>query len=335
MKKFLTLIITFIFCAVNATYAFSELYYVKNIKTNTMKPIIEDSFAIQGYNIQKENPFYGTNKDGDYVVVIVQQSGNNLFYYYNSKQDTKIHKAILKYLRRMSIEYEQSMNANIIDIYDKLAQNTLSSLNKTYNFDEPAVQSPQPVYDQSQSLKGYVAQLSEGTKINAYLQNAINTSTAAEGDKVLAVVTSDLKHRGVVIAPQGSVLYGTLTKARHATYGSRNGRVVINFNQLVTPENKVYNITTEEIDFTVTNDGKIGSTVQKAALGAVVGALTGLLFAAIGDANLLSGAAIGAGVGAGAYAAGSAIEKGIDAEIPSFTEMEITLTRPLSVSVSY
>ena len=46
-------------------------------------------------------------------------------------------------------------------------------------------------------------------------------------------------------------------------------------------------------------------------------------------------AAIGAGVGAGTGLAGSAIERGVDAEIPSFTEMEITLTKPISVNVNY
>ena len=32
---------------------------------------------------------------------------------------------------------------------------------------------------------------------------------------------------------------------------------------------------------------------------------------------------------------GNAAERGVDAEIPSFTEIEITLTRPFSVTVSF
>ena len=33
--------------------------------------------------------------------------------------------------------------------------------------------------------------------------------------------------------------------------------------------------------------------------------------------------------------AGSALEQGVDAEIPSFTEMEVVLTRPINVTISY
>ena len=109
----------------------------------------------------------------------------------------------------------------------------------------------------------------------------------------------------------------------------------ITFTQIVTPENKTYDISAETIDFTVTNDGKVAEAAKRAAVGAVVGALAGLLFAAIGDTSLLTSVAVGAGVGAGSQVVVAAAQKGADAEIPSFTELEVVLTRPLSISVSY
>jgi hypothetical protein len=48
-----------------------------------------------------------------------------------------------------------------------------------------------------------------------------------------------------------------------------------------------------------------------------------------------AGAAIGAGVGAGGSIIKSTAERGVDAEIPSFTEMELTLTKPIEISVNY
>ena len=138
------------------------------------------------------------------------------------------------------------------------------------------------------------------------------------------------------VAPQGSILYGSLIKARPATYGSRNGRVVISFTQLVTPENKVYDISTEEIDFAVSNEGKVGNSLKSAAGAAVAGALVGLLVGALsGGENIGRNVAIGAGVGAGSSVIYTTAEKGVDAEIPSFTEIEITLTQPLNVTVGY
>ena len=138
------------------------------------------------------------------------------------------------------------------------------------------------------------------------------------------------------VAPQGSLVYGTLTKARPATYGSRNGRVIINFNQLVTPDNKTYNISTEEIDFTVSNEGKVGNSLKSAAGAAVAGALVGLLVGALtGGEHIGRNVAIGAGVGAGSSVIYTTAERGVDAEIPSFTELDITLTQPLSVTVGF
>ena len=85
----------------------------------------------------------------------------------------------------------------------------------------------------------------------------------------------------------------------------------------------------------VSNEGKVTESVKSAATSAVVGALVGLLFGMMSD-NSHAGrsAAIGAGVGAGSALVYSAAEKGVDAEIPSYTELELKLTSPLTVNVT-
>jgi len=348
MRKIFALLISLIYLTANAGFAFSELYYLKNTTENTVKPMVLNAVASQNYKVMKENPYYVVSqKDSqDYAVIILQQSGQNMFYYYQSNDNKRINTNILKAVKNSKITYEQSFNYNILNIYDNLAKNTVSSNTANrYTFEE----NESPVYlstktanntvqtnNSNNTLSGYVAQLDSGTKMQAYLQTAINTSSAEKGDRIVAVLTDDLRYNGYVVAPQGTVVYGTLTKARHATYGSRNGRVVIEFTQMVTPDNRTYEISAEQIDFTVTNDGKISSAVSNAFVGAAVGALTGLLFAAIGGSgNYGTSAAIGAGVGAGGALIGSTAERGVDAEIPSFTEMEITLTRPLRATVGY
>ncbi len=346
MKRFIALFILMLFFTQNASLAFSELYYLKNATVAQIQPSVLNGFYSQDYRVVKQNPYYATSvKNGsDYAVVILQQSGSNLFYYYQSNDNKKINKYILKSLRRADIEYEQSVNANLISIYDGLAQRAMSPTAATNNYiftdDEPEYSTnnvstvSNTSAQSSNSLKGYVASINSGTKLNIYLQSAINTSNAVEGDRVIAVLSSDLKYNGVTVIPQGSMVYGILTKARHATYGSRNGRVVIDFNQIVTPDGKTYNIDTEKVDFTVTNEGKVASVASNAAVGAVVGALAGLLFGAM-SGNVGAGAAIGAGVGAGGALVSSTAERGVDAEIPSFTEMEIVLTKSFTATVSY
>ena len=85
----------------------------------------------------------------------------------------------------------------------------------------------------------------------------------------------------------------------------------------------------------MSNEGKIGESVKNAAGAAVAGAVVGLLVGLLSSNHdhIWRNAAIGAGVGAGSSAIYSTAERGVDAEIPSFTELEITLTQPLNITV--
>lgn len=349
MKKIIALFLALLLSSLNGAFAFSEVYYLKNTTPATIQPSVLNGFYAQNYKIiSQKNPYYAVSekKSSDYAVVILQQSGNNTFYYYQSNDNSKINKYIKKAIKRAGIEYEQSYNYNIISTFDDIASRTMNSSNGNlqnsyvFNDNEPEYSNSynssntNTLKQTSNTYKGYVANVESGTKINIYLQSAINTANAVEGDRVIAVLTNDLKYNGYTVAPQGSLVYGILTKARHATYGSRNGRVVIDFNQLVTPEGKTFNIETEKIDFTVTNDGKVAKVASNVAVGAVVGALSGLIVGAL-SGHVGVATAIGAGVGAGGALIGGTAERGVDAEIPSFTEMEVTLTRPFSTTVSY
>ncbi len=343
MKKIIAIFITLLFLGTNSAMAFSEVYYLKNATVEAMKPVVKDAIESYNFKIIKENPYYAqsVNDSSDYAVIILQQSGNNMFYYYNSNDNKKINKKILKAVKNSDIECEQSFNTNIISIYDNLAQKTINNEatnNYVFRDNEPnyysSSNSSSAQKQSSNSLRGYVAKIESGTKLKIYLQSAINTANAVEGDRVIAVISQDLKLNGVSVIPQGSLVYGILTKARHASHGSRNGRVVIDFNQIVTPDGKTYDISTEKIDFTVTNDGKVASVAKDVVVGALVGGLAGLLIGAC-TKNIGTATAISAGVGAGVGALSNVAEMGVDAEIPSFTEMEIELTKPLSTNVSY
>ena len=347
MKKIITTILALIFTAFNASFAYSELFYLKNVRVDTVKPMVTDSYYSYNYNLEKQNPYYGKSysDSSNYAVVILQQSGENAFYYYQSNGSKKISNAILKKIKRNGIVYEESYNSNILSVYDRLAQDLITGTSNAnrYTFEEPITLNNQPQVQQQQqsslysqtSLRGGVAHIDSGAKLNVYLQTSINTATAQKGDQVIAVLMQDLVYNGVVVFPQGSLVYGTLTKAVHASYGSRNGKVVIQFNQIVTPENKTYAISTDKVDFAVANDGKVKSVVTSAATGAIIGALGGLLYAALSGGDIGKATAIGAGVGAGTGLAGAAIEQGVDAEIPSFTELELVLTKSVNVTVSY
>ena len=351
MKKFIILFLALLMTTFNGAFAFSELYFLNNTVPATIQPSVLNAFYEKNYKIvNPSNPYYAVSvKDPqDYAVVILQQSGNNTYYYYQSNSNKSINKYIKKAIKSAGISFEESYNYNTLSTFDDIAQRTITA-SKTgtsvntyvFNNNEPDYSSnyatkatSQLAKQASNSYKGHVVSVSSGTKMDIYLQSAINTSSAVVGDRVIAVLTNDLKYNGYTIAPQGSLVYGILSKARHATYGSRNGRVVIDFNQLVTPEGQTFNIETDKIDFTVTNEGKVARVAGNVAVGAVVGALSGLLVGAL-SGNVGTAVAIGAGVGAGGALIGGTAERGVDAEIPSFTEMEIILTKPFTATVNY
>jgi len=313
----------------NILFAHEALYTVQNIKKEAAKTYIENSLG--GYTINKKDPYYITNSE-DNIAIILQQSGRDVLYYYNSSKDKKLNKNILKAFKNAGITYFEADDENYRTIFERQAQNLASGVKKTYDFDvwsnsEPANSINKKEEDDT-TLKGHIVEIPKGSIINAYLQTPINTANASAGDSISAVLTKDFIYNGYNIAPQGSILTGTLSKARSATYGSRNGRVVLDFNTLTTIDNKVYKLNTEEIDFSVTNDGKVANSVKNVATGAVIGALGGLIIGALShDASIGKSVLIGTSIGAATGTVSTVAERGVDAEIPVYTEFEIKLNK--------
>lgn len=344
MKKFLALLISLVYLfSANAALALNELYYLSNVNRETLAPQVEALLTEKDYTLKKKNPFWAvSNKNPEnYAVVILEPTGQNLFYYIETnKKGTSFNKAFLKSLKEQNIFYQEYYGDLYMNHFAQMAQKAMTGTQKTYSFEssqQPQPQQVQKTQVPSNALKGFVASVGAGSVLDVYLQNAINTATANIGDNVVGVLKSDWVVDGLhVVAPQGSVLYGNLTKAVSARYGSRNGGVVIDFNKIVTPDGKTYDLVTQPIDFDVTNDGKLKSTASKVAVASAVGALAGLAFALLGGGdNIGSGAAIGAGVAGGISLISSVAEKGVDAEIPSYTELEVVVEQNINVIFNY
>lgn len=346
MKKFLALIISFAYIfASGAAFAMSELYYLTNVKRDTLSPQVEALLLDKNYTIKKKNPFWAvsTTDPENYAVVILEPTGQNLFYYFEAnKKGSKFQKAFLKSLKEQGIVYQEYYGDMYLNHFAQMAQKAMTGEARTYSFETPAIQTTpqQAQVTKTQvpdnALKGFVASVGGGSTLDVYLQNAINTATANVGDSVVGVLKSNWTVDGAhVIAPQGSVLYGNLTKAVSARYGSRNGGVSIDFNKLVTPDGKSYDLVTQPIDFDVTNDGKFKSAATSVATSAALGALAGLAFALLGGDHYGTGAAIGAGVAGGMALVSNVAAKGVDAEIPSYTELEVKVEQNVNVIFNY
>lgn len=343
MKKYLTYLLLFVYVLFpNVCFAnVSNLYFIRNTNKNTLQPIVEKYLLNSKYEIVKRNPYLAVYKKNasNYVIIILQNSSANMFYYFNSTDNKSINSSIIKELKKQNVSFEQSFNQSYLTTFGNQANKILTNTeNNSYTFTDNTVVNTTVKSSNTVSnkvLKGYVGQIPKGTMFKSYLQTPVNTATANVGDSIIAILTEDWMYNGSVIAPQGSVLSGTIVKAQSARYGSRNGSVDIDFNTLQTGK-KTYNISTEKIEFDVSNDGKIGKVSKNVLAGAATGALLGLLIG-LCNSKTSNGAAtaIGAGIGAGSAIIGSAVEKGVDAEIPTYTELDITLSKPMNIVISY
>lgn len=348
IKKLFTnfLFISFlIFYFINSGIA-SELYYIKNANKDNLYAQMQNTFKINGYTIKHKEPLFGERGE-DNAVVIIQSSQNDL-YFYNSASDNSMTKKLKKAIKDTDVSYKRIWDKGLISAFDTQANKIKIEINanknkaKVYNFDAVESNNTGIITNKAEgnqntdSLRGYVGQIPIGTTFDVYLQSTINTATAKKNDKVRAILTRNWVYEGNVIAEQGSVVEGYVTKSRSSGMAYRNGYVNLNFNKLITVQNKEYQISTEDIEFRVDSEGKLSDTTKRALTGAAIGAISGLLYGALDrDKSIGKSTAITAGAGAVVGLATAAFEQGVDAEIPIYTEMTLKLILPLSVVLSY
>lgn len=351
MKKIISIIVLAVYVVFLSTASgfASELYFIKNANKSVILPSVQNSFNTSGYTIKNNDPVYGI-KGSTSVVAILEQSGNDTYYFIDSTVDSTLSKKIKSAIKSMGYSCKSVRNDTMSMSFSQTAlalKKSLSNEVKTYNFEEPKAETYNNYANNTNAMNnnqnndsdvwtGYVTQIPVGTTFDVYLQSAVNTATAQKGDEVVGILTKNWTYRGYTIAPQGSRVVGIITKANSAGMAQRDGKVKFEFTQLQTDEGKVYQISTEEIEFKVDSEGKVQSNVGRVVGGAALGAVVGLIFGALdgGDGAIGKGAAWGAGVGAAWGAGSAALEHGSDAEIPIYTEMAIKLTAPLKMVLS-
>ncbi len=352
MKNFFVLIIIFIFSiiSINPALALNKLYYLENIDKETASRPVNNILISKDYTIKQTNPYYAVSNENnnEYAVVIFERDGKNLYYYFESNtKSKKLNKAILKTIKKNDISYEEIEDSMLISNFQNIANKTITGKKKEYNFETPSVSnniskeekiSAEKENIPPTTMKGFIGKVGKGDNLDVYLQSAINTASAAAGDKITGILNTDWKTKdNLVIAQRGSVLYGELTEAQSARRGLRNGKVELQFYQIVTPDGKTYDITTKPINFNVTDEGRAEQLISNTAASALIGAGVGFLAGLIGGdiTSAWQGAAIGAGFGGGTALITSTVERGVDAEIPSSTQIEVTLTKNIDVVLSY
>ena len=189
-----------------------------------------------------------------------------------------------------------------------------------------------PVSSEQKPLYGAIVKVPAGTSFEVTFDSGVSSGSMAKDDRLTVRLTNDLMYNGQVIAPSGSLVYGTATDARNAGYAYGSGAVELDFNQILTPEGTMLNISTKKIVMKAKSE-----RAQKMTRDIVVGTLGSLLvgaaFTALGGShdwgrNMLIYGGIGA-VGGGIH---GAMQRGEEISIPDGTTIKVTLTDTLTAS---
>ena len=207
-----------------------------------------------------------------------------------------------------------------------------------YNFESA---NQQQTYSSGQPLKGYLVSVPAGAVVPVVTTQELASNNLTQGQMIQLALGSDFYYNNRLIAPAGSIVTGTVTTCKKATWGSINGKLKITFTQITTPQGIQIPIN----GVIKTNDGTgllVGGTkmdvakeyTKDAAAGAAIGALSGVVFGALAGGSVGQGAALGTAVGAGGGLVKGGATKGTDVKIPANASVDIILTQPITVQPS-
>lgn len=187
------------------------------------------------------------------------------------------------------------------------------------------------IKQQASMLKGQVVYIDAGATFVAILQSSISSASLAKGDTIAAVLQDDWFYNGILIAPQGSIIYGKTIDAAKARGGYGSGRLAIKFDEMLTPNGDQLLLTSNVVEVVV-DDKRWWKVAGNVLVGAAAGALLSLMFVSGDDRDKSTGAIIGAGLGGVAGGIRAANQKGEEIEIPAGTAIQVRLTQPMNAA---
>lgn len=157
-----------------------------------------------------------------------------------------------------------------------------------------------------------------GTEMDVRLQTPLSSRTARVEQRFEATSGVDLKIKGVVVLPAGTVVRGFVGSVQPAGRVERRGSLTLAFDEIVLEKGPM------RLRASVTQalDGKTSEDVSRTGTGAAIGAIIGGLLG--GGKGLLVGVLVGGG---GTIAA----TDGTDVDLPTGTLLRLRIDSPLEV----
>lgn len=197
---------------------------------------------------------------------------------------------------------------------------------------KPMTYEPQEVYNPlPRTMTGKVIVVPKGEGFEAMLQSSISSGSLAENDIIAATLSKDWVYNGVLVAPQGSIVYGKATDVKAAGYAYSSGKLAITFDEILTPDGDRIRLTSNKV-FIEVKDKRALKIAGNVAIGAIGGLVTGVLYSLISGGDVVGGLAIGSAIGAAGGGVAAATHRGENAEVPAGTVVLVRLVQPLEIA---
>jgi hypothetical protein len=178
------------------------------------------------------------------------------------------------------------------------------------------------------------------TTFTAKLDSSLASNLVKLDDALTLTLPNDvLDAANNVLIPAGSKVMAKVTKVSPAGRAGKSGMIELDFEQLVLPNAKAYDIDASLAPKETSLDGdsglkRTGKFFGKTAIGAGVGAAAGTAIAPLAKGDIAKGAIYGTAIGAGAGAATALIQTGKDIQLPAGTPLVLTLNQAVRVDAS-
>lgn len=183
---------------------------------------------------------------------------------------------------------------------------------------------------QPKPLLGNVVYIPAGTTFHVTFDSGINSGSLEKDDRLTATLSENLVYNGILIAPAGSLVYGTATDAQNAGYAYGSGAVEFNFNEILTPNGNIIQISTEKI-YIEEQSERAKKMTRDVVIGALGSMLIGAAFTALGGSdNWGRNMLIYGGIGALGGGLRGTMQRGKDVNIPDGTTFELKLVEPIN-----
>ncbi len=171
------------------------------------------------------------------------------------------------------------------------------------------------------TLKNSIVTVPSGVVFRALFMMPVTSATSYTGQQVLLALNNDFYYNGKLIAPAGSAINGSVISVSKAKHGSMNGKMMLRFTHLITPEG--LDIPISAVIKTFDNTGILlgGNDTQETAISNIDS-----------SQRVSTSSTTVAGTGGGLVK--SIWDRGEDVEIPVNASIELILTQPITVNPS-